>query len=361
MNNILIVINGLGGGGSQKNVAFLANNFIEKGAKVYILTLIDYCDSFFYLDSRIEIIRPQSNQNGKKRNVFLWRRIIRKISREKRITTIIAIGYRFGLLCSSVRKKERIIIRGTTTKKMSFLDSFLFCFLKKRIHTIVAQTNAQKSCYPKCIRKKVKVISNPFETFANNRNIDGFFSKRIICIGRYHLQVKRQDLIINDLKDFFREHNDYCLELYGEPQIDDDGSTIKKIEQIINDNGLRNNVHIHDIDKNVWDKVLPSFSFLCASTREGMPNSLIEASLRGIIPISTMWVGCDEIIQDGITGFFENGVNHDSYYFGKILSRLINDRKLYESISDNCSKNNNKKYDKDVIFSKWLHIVDEGV
>ena len=55
IKNILFVINGLGGGGSQRNVTKLANHFI-KNNNVFIAVLIDYCEPFFELDNEVKVI-----------------------------------------------------------------------------------------------------------------------------------------------------------------------------------------------------------------------------------------------------------------------------------------------------------------
>ena len=52
---VLIVINGLGGGGSQRNVSIIANHFSSCNHEVHIAVLLDPCKSFYELDENIRV------------------------------------------------------------------------------------------------------------------------------------------------------------------------------------------------------------------------------------------------------------------------------------------------------------------
>ena len=349
--SILFVINGLGGGGSQRNVCHLANYFCEREFDVHIIVLLDGCKPFYKLNENIKIhyfVRE-------KRNIFdffYWKKNIKKIIKQFSIERVIAIGYRFGLLCSlCVFKKNKLIIRGTITRKLSLKDKLCFLLLKKKIDLIVAQTKSQIKIYPKFIQNKVVYIPNPFDTFDSNMNKNGFESRRLICIGRFHIPQKRQDFIIQSLSTFLKKHPDFILEFYGEPQIDDDGSTLKNLNELIASLHLENNIKINPTIADPWNTVLPAFAFLCASKYEGMPNALIEGMLRGVVPITTYWEGCDEVIDNEINGFIVN--RDDKNHFLSTLERLINDKKLYDTISHNAFTLHREKYKKENVFNQW--------
>lgn len=346
---ILFVINGLGGGGSQRNVSLIANHFSECGHEVHIAVLLDPCEHFYDLNERINIHYFVKGSRSLKSYLY-WIKCIKKTIKHYNVNLVLAIGYRFGLLCSfCIKRKVSLIIRGTITRKISRKDKILFYLKHRRIKTIVSQTNSQKKMYPRCVSKKLVTIPNPFEIFETNLNKDGFESKRFICVGRLFLEQKRQDYIINALTPFFVRHPDYFLEFYGEPQIDDDGSTLANLKTLISQNNLTKNVRIFPPKKNIWDICVPSIAFLCASKFEGMPNALIEAMLRGIVPVSTKWDGCEEIINNKENGLIVDGQND----FCDKLEEIIQDKKRYTELSNNAYSQFKDKYSKNKIFEEW--------
>lgn len=356
MKNILFVINGLGGGGSQKNVTTLANHFANAGCFVCIAILLDGCTPFFELNKKIVIIDITRNNNSRSKNYLFWAKQIKTIEKKYQITHTIAIGYRFGLLCAFANyKKTKLIIRGTITKKIGLLEKIGFKLYEKRILMIVAQTSIQKKKYPSFLQKKIKIISNPFITFDVNKNTNGFLSKKIICIGRLHLPQKRQDILIESLSSFLLQHN-YSLVLYGEPQIDDDGKTIPFLNKLIQKHNLENRVIIKKPIPNVWDDVLPCFAFVCASSREGMPNAMIEGMARGVIPITTNWEGANEIVENGYSGFVLP--TFDLYpNISGILTKLENNKDIFLAMSENSRKEVAKKYNILSIVKQWDELI----
>lgn len=350
--NILFVINGLGGGGSQKNTSIIANHYSNNGHNVSIAVLFDDCKPFFTLSKKIEIVNLVKGKDHRKNHFLFWLKNIKKILKTRNIDVVVAIGYRFGLLCSFCVKKQKLIIRGTKTKEISLMDKYLFKIANKKINVIVAQTHKQKETYPSYLKRKIVVLPNPFITFKHNNNIEGFTSKHLVCVGRIFLEQKRQDFIIKSLISFFKAHPDFCIDFYGSLQIDDDGGTMPKLLSIIQNNDIEKNVFFHNETKEIFKKVLPCFAFICASKEEGMPNAMIEASLNGIIPISTYWAGVDEIIKNGVDGFYCSD-NDDACFFKNTIEKLLQDNSLYREISDNCVYNNNGKYNEQSVLEIW--------
>lgn len=350
-NNILFVINGLGGGGSQKNVASLANHFDSLGYNVHIAVLFDPCQPFFQLSESIKIHNCVL-RGSRKKNFKKWIHLLKVLIDKESITHVIAIGYRFGILCSfCVNKRIKLIVRGTMTRQMTMKDKFLLFLKRKKITSIVAQTHFQKSLYPRCLQKKIQVISNPFQTFDKLLNKGGYESKRLICIGRLFLKQKRQDFIITSLVSFFKRHPDFVLEFYGELQIDDDGTTMPILQKLIKDNKIDKNIVFNGVKNNVWDNALPCFAFICASTTEGMPNALIEGMNRGVLPLTTYWDGCDEIVTNGISGFV--GRKEDYEFFGNKLELLLKNKNEFNSLCRNAYLQSKNLYDTTHVFRKW--------
>ena len=66
------------------------------------------------------------------------------------------------------------------------------------------------------------------------------------------------------------------------------------------------------------------------SYREGLPNSLIEAGSFGIPLLATNINGCNEIIDDGITGILVE--KKSAKKLEEAIDKLLEDKELYNSI-----------------------------
>ena len=352
---IAFVINGMGPGGSQRNVANLANYFVDNNNEVTIICLSDNL-SFYELSPKIVLkhfIRPKKK---KILNIAFWKKNIKKACKNDCFDYVIAIGLHNGLLCAySKLKRTKLIIRGTSSVELSVVDKLLLKFFRKDIDAIVAQTKAQFDLYPNSIKNKIHIISNPFPIKKENNNKNGFFSKRIISIGRLNLPVKHQDIMIEGFAIFSKKYPSFELHLYGSPQLNDGGATISTLNKICLDNGVENSVFIHPATPNIYEVQKDVFAFICASSFEGMPNAMIECMLNGVPCISTKWLGSDEIIIDNLNGFLieMNSPNQ----MAKCLENLL-DKSTYSKISGNCFSMNVDRYDENNVYKTWLSLID---
>ena len=97
-------------------------------------------------------------------------------------------------------------------------------------------------------------------------------------------------------------------------------NTIDRLESIISvgfQNDIREFLSVTDL-------------FTLPSYREGLPNSLIEAGSFGIPLLATNINGCNEIIEENITGILVEKKNQKSLEEG--IEKLINDKSLYNKI-----------------------------
>lgn len=83
--------------------------------------------------------------------------------------------------------------------------------------------------------------------------------------------------------------------------------------------------------------------FTLPSYREGLPNSLIEAGSFGIPLLATDINGCNEIIEEGITGILVDKKNNKSLEDG--IEKLLNDKDLYNKIKLQVRNRIIKKYE----------------
>ena len=108
--------------------------------------------------------------------------------------------------------------------------------------------------------------------------------------------------------------------------------------------------NMHEVLSQTKIFCLPSFY------GEGMPKSLIEASASGIPSITTNTPGCNEIVTDNHNGFLVP-INSPESIAKKILS-LIDNKRLYEIMSENCLKTAKENFDENKIISETLKLYE---
>ena len=191
-------------------------------------------------------------------------------------------------------------------------------------------------------KKDVKVIAQgsingvDTEFFKNTKTLD---EKEVI---RDKFKIDKKDFVItfvgrivkdkgiNELIEAFvnlsKKHNNLKLLLVGDyeehlnPIKNENKILIDSLDSIITvgfQNDIRDFLSITDLF------VLPSY-------REGLPNSLIEAGSFGIPLLATNINGCNEIIDDGITGILVE--KKSAKKLEEAIDKLLEDKELYNSI-----------------------------
>ena len=191
-------------------------------------------------------------------------------------------------------------------------------------------------------KKDVKVIAQgsingvDTEFFKNTKTLD---QKELI---RDKFKIDKKDFVItfvgrivkdkgiNELIEAFinlsKKYNNLKLLLVGDyeehlnPIKNENKILIDSLDSIITvgfQNDIRDFLSITDLF------VLPSY-------REGLPNSLIEAGSFGIPLLATNINGCNEIIDDGITGILVE--KKSAKKLEEAIDKLLEDKELYNSI-----------------------------
>ena len=146
---------------------------------------------------------------------------------------------------------------------------------------IVFQTEGAKQCYSKKVQRKSSIILNPVElNRIPNRKKEDIDYSEIVTVARLEPQ-KNQELLIDAFNLVSKKHQDAVLKIYGE------GSLKNKLQNIIDELGLKDKVLLMGAKQDVLEWIKGSYCFVLTSDFEGLPNSLIEAMCMGIPCIST--------------------------------------------------------------------------
>ncbi len=147
------------------------------------------------------------------------------------------------------------------------------------------------------------------EEFDNvKREIEGFKSSNdtriIIHVGRCDA-VKNQKLLVEAFVNISRKRHDIELVIIGGKY---DNSLGQELRRLANEH-----VHFLGIKKNISDYMFCSDLFVLSSQYEGMPITLIEASLAGLPAVSTPVSGSLDIIKNGVNGFVSKDHSLEEY------------------------------------------------
>lgn len=191
-------------------------------------------------------------------------------------------------------------------------------------------------------KKDVKVIAQgsingvDTEFFKNTKTLD---EKELI---RDKFKIDKKDFVItfvgrivkdkgiNELIEAFinlsKKYNNLKLLLVGD--YEEHLNPIKKENKILIDS--LDSIITVGFQSDIRDFLSITDLFVLPSYREGLPNSLIEAGSFGIPLLATNINGCNEIIDDGITGILVEKKNAKK--LEEAIDKLLEDKELYNSI-----------------------------
>ena len=149
-------------------------------------------------------------------------------------------------------------------------------------------------------------------------------SMLFLHVARFN-PVKNQNLLIDSFNQLIKEGEDVNLVIIGNGYDSEDGLALQRKAD--------DRIHFIGTRKNVADYMLNADIFCLSSDFEGMPITLLEASLAGVPAVSTPVCGAVDLIQDGINGFLSNSHSLEDY-----KSAVIKAIENFDSIKANAMK-----------------------
>ncbi len=169
--------------------------------------------------------------------------------------------------------------------------------------------------------------------------------KKIISVGRLTRQ-KNYSSMIRAFREVVDKYPDWTLEIYG------DGVERGKLEQLIKDLSLSNNVILKGFTSDVKGEMLKTSIFVLSSIFEGFALVLLEAMQIGL-PIVSYACPCGpkDIIKEGEDGFLVQ-VNDEKTLADRIC-KLIENKDLRQRMGK-LAKENVQRYNIDNIITIWM-------
>ena len=285
--HILFISKGLGLGGAQKMLVFVANGCASAGHKVSILSLRNQ-ESSLMINENIQICNfnffsgAGSGLGLLEKTQLIWS--LRKyISRNRPDLIVVFLSDIVRIAVLSTFGLGIPIIASERADPSQYSKKLLAKYNRAydKCKAVVFQTeNAQKS-YPVSIRKKSAVIPNPYlPRLVDIPPYTGNRKRVIVAAGRLEKQ-KRFDILIRAFHVVHSKYSDYSLNIYG------DGPLKGELDQLIHSLNLGNAALLKGASSDFLAEAYDTAMFVLSSDYEGIPNVLLEAMGIGMPCIST--------------------------------------------------------------------------
>lgn len=327
---IVFVVPNMIGGGTERIVSILANEYVQRGIDTAILIFAG--DKVEYeLDSRVEIVKIGGPSNGSI-GVRLKRiKAMRKYYRQNRDCVIFAfsvMGAVFSYISTAGSRHPMLVSERNNPEEYD--HKWLRDFFYRRTDRVILQTKDVLQCFDEIIQKKAVVIPNPIDPDLPPV-FEGKRVKKITAVGRLEEQ-KNHRLLIEAFYEFQKEFPEYTLELYGRGSLEND---LKKLVKTLE---MEEKVHFNGFCANAREEISDSMIYVLPSRYEGISNSMIEALAMGIPVIATDCPvgGTRMCIRDGENGIMIPVDDKRALYVS--MKKIASDEQFALSISKNGAK-----------------------
>lgn len=337
-NNLIFFMPHMIGGGVEKNLFIIANDFAKKIKNTYLITSSSNFNNNF---KNIRIINPKlkiwNNFGIHFKYLICLLILVREILSKK---NPVVFAFQANVYCIFVCKlmNVKIIIRSNSSPTgwtQNSLKNFIFKKIFFKSDKIIVNSLEFQKEFKKKFNVKTICIYNPLnkkEILSKSKNNinSSFFKKKnklkILSIGRFtdqkdHLTLLRSVKILKD-----KYNLNFILLIMGK------GENKEKIQIFIKKNNLSKNVKLIGFKKNPYKYLKQCNLFVLSSRFEGLPNVLLEAiTLKKFVISSNCPTGPNEILNGGKGGLlFKTGNPNDlakkiNYYYNntKLLNKKI--------------------------------------
>jgi glycosyltransferase involved in cell wall biosynthesis len=328
---ILIINNGISGGGIERASVSLSNYFAKLGFDVSIVALYK-STPFFQLHKDIKFVEPdfERTTNNKINYTIKMMFFLRKYVKNYQPDTILAFSEWTNpyvvLALSGLSYPLYLTDRMNPLAKLPLLSELLRKHLYGKANGIISQSNFAKSIlFKKTKSPNIKVINNPVNII---EKINTPILNRIVSVGRLE-KVKGHDYLINAFAKI--EDKSWELSIVG------DGSERTNLENLAKELKIENRVIFHGHLLDFRKQLSESQIFVLPSLKEGFPNALIEAMTVPLACICTdFFQGHNEIIDQNVNGMIVPPANIEKLI--EALNDLISNNEKRILLANNSVK-----------------------
>lgn len=345
---VIFVIVSMAGGGAERVISILANQFVQNGIDVTIL-MIAGNEVAYELDKRIHLICAGQVSGGSMRKRMERIRNIRKVFKENRDSLIISFGPGTSFfavladlfLCHTFLISERNDPAACPHPRMRNL---VYSYAK----AVVFQTHDAMECFPDRLQKKGCVIPNPISGGIAVPYV-GARQKTVVAVGRLEEQ-KNYGMLLHAFQQFHKKYEDYTLHIFGK------GSLQKSLEELAAKLQISEAVYFEGFCPNVADKIRDAGIYALSSDYEGVSNALLEAMAAGLPVVATDCpIGGSRLcIEDGINGLLVPVGDADK--MTQALERMVQHPEEAEAMGKRAVEVR-ERFSEEAIIAQWIEVI----
>ncbi|MDC3373122.1 glycosyltransferase [Candidatus Pelagibacter sp.] len=360
-NKIIFFMPHMVGGGVEKNLYIIANNFAKKIKHVHFITSKKTFNSNF---KNVKIINPKLSiwsHFGVRFNYIVCLLIlIREILNKKKP---LVFAFQANVYCIILCKilNVKIITRSNSSPSgwtQNNLKNYIFNKAFKKADKIIVNSLEFKKQFKKRFNVETECIYNPLnkkeilKKSKNKINLNFFKDNKklkILNIGRFTDQKDHLTLLksMKILKDKYKLN--FILLIMGR------GQNKSIIQNFIKKNNLNFNVKVIGFKKNPYKYIRCCDLFVLSSKFEGLPNVLLEAiTLKKFVISSNCPTGPNEILNNGKGGILFKTGNSDD--LAKKINFYYNNKKDLKKKID-FAYNNLDRFDFNTNLKKYFETI----
>ena len=353
---ILFVSGNLCNGGAQRVIAVVASKLVQKGHDVHLL-LFARNEKEYPVDPAVQISALGANfaeysELSAVQRTWMIRKYVKKIKPQ------VAVGFLeggYGLFLATIGMKLKKVASARIDPKILLkkkgprakLDSLWF----RNADAVVVQTSRQKEHAKNAGWKNMTVIANPVSDAALALNAHDYERpcRKIVMAGRLAEQ-KNYPMALKAMQKVLEKYPDAQLEIFGK------GNQEEKLNVLIRELGLENNVQLMGWTENTLGEYACSDLYVMTSNFEGMPNALMEAMAAGLPCVSTDCdTGPEDLIVHGENGYLVS-VNDDEALARQLIEILGMSADERRRIGEQAKQTLTERFHAEMIAERWLSL-----
>ncbi len=247
-------------------------------------------------------------------SIFRLRKTLLQLMPDVIFSTLFRTHIAIDMALIGFKKRPITIFRNPTSPKLVIAEKglnatrlFLLKIAYKHATLIIAQTPEMKEEMIKYFylkEKKIQVFVNPLDISTINiaiENIENPFKAdqiNVVALGRLSKE-KAVDTLLHSYKIVVEKNKNFVLNIVGR-----DGGEKKKLMKLVKDLSLEKNVKFWGEQSNPYKFIYFSDLYVLSSTREGLPNTVLESLYLKKPVIATKCIPfMSQLIDDGENGF----------------------------------------------------------
>ena len=256
-------------------------------------------------------------------------------------------------VCDNVNANKKIVFYHGSTDEFHDINEYVMEHVDKVYCVSNGAMQAVKGFYPQ-FADKIDYVENFVDYKKIREDAKAFvpaYKDDIItlCTCGRMTNVKGYDLAVKAAK--ILKDSGLSFEWY----FVGDGAERANIEQLIDENGLNDNIVITGLVDNPYAYVNNADIYVQPSYEESYGLAIVEAMITCVPIVSTDTVGGNTVISDGVTGLI---ADIDAKPLADKIRHIISDKALRETISQNLA-NINYENDYKIFCDKWKDLLEE--